>query len=116
MIIGFLLCFGFLTACTATTTTWRPPHRGAFAPIPVDNETSQLSEGDIAPNPIGSGSTLNSFRNDSAALWPRGRVPYRIDEDEWAGVREPVFLDVQIQNINISLQKIEAAVPCIDFE
>ena len=97
MIIGFLLCLGFFTACRATTTTttatttttttttsttttkWRPPYRGAFAPVPTDSETdSQLSEGDIAPNPLGSGSTLHSYRSKSAALWSRGRVPYRI--------------------------------------
>ena len=133
MIIGFLLCLGFFTACRATTTTttattttttttsttttkWRPPYRGAFAPVPVDNDTSQFLEGDIAPNPIGSGSTLNSFRNDSAALWSQGRVPWRIDEDEWKGIWEPVFLDEAIENITNSLRKIEAGVPCIDFE
>ena len=118
MIIGYLLCLGFLTACRATTTTrWRPPYRGAFAPVPADSETdSQLSEGDIAPKSLGSGSTLNYYLSDSASLWSRGRVPWRIEEYEWKGIWEPVFLDEAIQNISISLEKIKAGVPCIDFE
>ena len=121
MIIGYLICLGFLTACRATTaptnttTRWRPPHRGAFAPVPADSGTSPLSEGDIAPKPRGSGSTLSSYLADKAALWPYGRVRYRIDEDVWEGKWDPVFSDDQIQNISISLQKIEAGVPCIDF-
>ena len=131
MLIGYLLCLGFLTSSKAWRPRhrgWRPPHRGAFAPAPAHPETgSRLTEGDIAlgssrnrkgtgSRVFGSGPTLNSFRRDSADLWPRGGVPYRIDEDEFRGIWEPVFLDSHIRNITISLEKIEAGVPCIEFQ
>ena len=114
MLNRYLLCLGFLTSSGA----WRPPHRGAFAPVPADNGTAGdlLSEGDIASHTFGSSLTLDSFRADEAALWPGGKVRYRIAEDEWKGVWEPVFRDDQIENISISLRKIEEGVPCIDFE
>ena len=38
-----------------------------------------------------------------------------IATDEWEGVVEPVFLDSQIENITIALQKITDGVPCIHF-
>jgi len=62
-----------------------------------------------------SGSALNSFLKPTTSLWPFGRVPYRIDTEEWGGVVEPVFWDDQIENITQALQKIETGVPCIDF-
>ena len=92
MIIGYLVCLWFFAACRAT----RPPQRGAFAPVQDDSDTPNLIEGDIAlpPNVQGSGSALNTFLKTTRALWPRGRVPYRIDTDEWeVGIQEPVFLD-----------------------
>ena len=115
MIIRCLFCLGFLSAACRGS---RPPRRGAFAPVPPDSDTSHLIEGDIAllPHPLGSESALNSFLRAKKALWPRGRIPYRIDEDEWAGIVEPVFLDSQIENITQALRKIETGVPCIDFE
>ena len=114
MIIGCLLCLGFLSASCRGP---RPPHRGAFAPVPPDWDTSHLIEGDIAlHNPLGSELDLNSFLKAKTALWPKGRIPYRIDEDEWDGNVEPVFLDSQIENITQALRKIETGVPCIDFE
>ena len=96
MLPGSLLCLGFLTACRAS----RPPRRGAFAPVPPESDTPHLIEGDIAllPHPLGSESALNSFRKDETAIWPRGRIPYRIDEYECDGIVEPVFLDSQIEN------------------
>ena len=114
MIICFLLCLGFL----ATSRGSRPPRRGAFAPVPPDSETPLIVEGDIAlaPHPLGSDAALHTFLKAKTALWPRGRIPYRIDEYEWDGTVEPVFLDSQIENITQALQKIEAGVPCIDFK
>ena len=115
MIIGCLLCLGFLSASCRGP---RPPRRGAFAPIPSDSDTSYLIEGDIAllPHPLGSEAALTSFVKDKTSLWPKGRIPYRIDEDEWDGTVEPVFLDSQIENITQALRKIETGVPCIDFK
>ena len=115
MIIGFLVCIWVLAECRAS----RPPRPGAFAPVPDDLDTPNLIEGDIAlpPNVHGSGSALNTFLRATRALWPRGRVPYRIDTDEWeVGVLEPVFLDSQIENITQALRKIETGVPCIHFK
>ena len=115
MISGLLSCLWILTSCGAS----RPPRRGSFAAAQLDSHNSSLVEGDIAlpPNPHGSGSALNAFLKDRKALWPRGRVPYRIDTDEWdEGIVEPVFLDSQIENITQALQKIESGVPCIDFK
>ena len=119
MIIDYLLFLVFLTGCGAATSRqkWRPPHRGASAPVPAGNGTdSHLWEGDIAQRPLGSGSSLNSYRVDNtSSLWLKGRVPYRIAEYEWDGITDPVFLDADIEKIHISLKKIEAGVPCIDF-
>ena len=115
MIIGCLLCLGFLSASCKGS---RPTRRGAFAPVPPDSDTSHLIEGDIAllPHPLGSEEALNSFLKAETALWPKGRISYRIDEDEWDGIVDPVFLDSQIENITQALRKIENGVPCIDFE
>ena len=68
------------------------------------------------PHPLGSESALNSFLKAKTALWLKGRIRYRIDEDEWDGTVEPVFLDSQIENITQALRKIETGVLCIDFE
>ena len=114
MIVSLLCLWGFAT-CRAS----RPPRRGAFAPIQGDTATPHLIEGDIAlpPNLHGTGSPLNTFLKATRSLWPRGRVPYRIDQDEWeVGVLEPVFLESQIENITQALHKIEMGVPCIDFK
>ena len=114
MIVG-LLCLWTFMACEAS----RPPRRGAFAPVPDDSDTHHLIEGDIAlpPNIHGSGPALNTFLKATRSLWPRGRVPYRIDTDEWEErIREPVFLDSQIDNITQALRKIETGVPCINFK
>ena len=114
--IGYLFCLWVFTACRAS----RPPRRGAFAPVVQgDSDTLRLIEGDIAlpPNLHRTGSALNTFLRSTRALWPRGRVPYRIDQDEWeVGIKEPVFLDSQIENITQALRKIETGVPCIDFK
>ena len=115
MILGCLLCLWFFTASCKGS---RPPRRGAFAPVPPDFDTSHLIEGDIAllPHPLGPVSALNSFLKAKTALWPKGRIPFHIDEDEWDGNVKPVFLDSQIENITQALRKIETGVPCIDFE
>ena len=110
-----LLCLWILMACEAS----RPPRRGAFAPVQDALDTPHLIEGDIAlsPNVHGVGPVQNTFLKATKALWPRGRVPYRIDQDEWeVGVKEPVFLDSQIENITQALGKIKTGVPCIDFK
>ena len=116
MIVRHLISLGVFAVCAAT----RPPHRGGFAPVPNSSDTTlRLIEGDIAlpPNLDGSTLALNTFLKSTKALWPRGRVPFRIDTEEWeVGVVEPVFLDSQIKNITIALQKIETGVPCIDFK
>ena len=44
-----------------------------------------------------------------------GIVHYRIEEDEYEGVVEPVFTDAQIANITTALEQIETEVPCIEF-
>ena len=113
MIVVYLVFLWVFAACRA----FRPPRRGTFAPIQDDSNTPHLIEGDIAL-PTGlhmSGSVLNSFLKPTTSLWPRGRVPYRIEMEEWGGVMEPIFLDDQIENITQALQKIETGVPCIDF-
>ena len=76
-----------------------------------------LIEGDIALPPHHHGTALHAFLRRKLSLWPHGRIPYRIDEEDYDygfGI-EPVFLDSQILNITIALQKIEAGVPCIKF-
>ena len=114
MIVGLLFLW-VSAACRAS----RPPRREAFAPVQDDSDTPHLIEGDIVlPRSLHwSGSALNTFLRSTRALWPRGKVPYRIDTDEWEfGVMEPVFLDSQIENITQALWKIETGVPCIDFK
>ena len=43
-------------------------------------------------------------------------MPYRIEEIEWKGVMEPIFLDNQIGNITLALGKIMTDVPCLKFQ
>ena len=114
MIFRDLLFLSILSILRAT----RPSQRGDFAPVPTVDYASHLIEGDIAlpPHPLGSEAALNSFLKAKKSLWPRGRVHYRIEEDEWNGIMEPVFLDSQIANITLALRKIEAGVPCINFK
>ena len=85
---------------------------GAEAPV------TALVEGDIAvpETHLNSGKALDAFLTETAALWPRGYVPYRIDTFEWAGVVEPIFLDDQIDNITLALGKIMTDVPCLKFQ
>ena len=98
-----------------TCAAFRPSRRGEFAPNPGHSD-SNLEEGDIAEqgNLPGSRTALNAFLK-APALWQRGRVPYRIETDEWEGVVEPVFLDGQIAKIRQALGQIEMEVPCIQF-
>ena len=115
MILCYLICFWILAPCKAS----RPPNRGSFASPEPDVDTPNLIEGDIVlpPNVQGSSSALNTFLKSKKALWPRARVPYRIETYEWEeGLVEPVFLDSQIENITLALQRIETGVPCIDFK
>ena len=88
--------------------------------MPVE-ETSfpyhpNLIEGDIAlsPHQNETGSALNAFLRNKFSLWPKGKIPYKIDEEDF-GFGEPVFLDSQIKNITNALQKIESGVPCLEF-
>ena len=115
MLLCYLICFWILAPCKGS----RPPNRGSFASPEPGVDTPNLIEGDIAlpPNVQGSSSALNTFLKSKKALWPRARVPYRIETYEWEeGLVEPVFLDSQIENITLALQRIETGVPCIDFK
>ena len=44
----------------------------------------------------------------------KGIVHYRIEEDEYEGVVEPVFSDAQIANITEALQQIETGGPALN--
>ena len=80
--------------------------------------TPNLTQGDIAVpvSHIGTDEdALDAFVTDQKALWMTGIVHYRIEEDEYEGVVEPVFSDAQIANITDALQQIETGVPCIEF-
>ena len=92
--------------------------RGEFAQAAQDSISSNLIQGDIAVpvSHIGTDEdALDSFVNDQKALWMKGIVHYRIEEDEYEGIVEPVFSDAQIANITEALQQIETGVPCIEF-
>ena len=108
MLMALYLLFG-------TSAAFRASRRGEFAPNPGRSDAN-LEEGDIAEqgNLLGSGTALNSFLK-APALWHRGRVPYRIENDEWEGEVEPVFLDRQIDQIRQALGQIEREIPCIHF-
>ena len=91
--------------------------RGEFAPA-QDKISPNLMQGDIAVpvNNTGTGEVpLYGFVTDQKALWMTGIVPYRIDEDEYEGIWEPVFTDDQIANITTALGQINSEVPCIRF-
>ena len=91
--------------------------RGEFAP--AQNASSpNLVQGDIAVpvNQTGADEDVQyAFVTDQKALWMNGIVHYRIEEDEYEGVVEPVFSDNQITNITTALDQIETEVPCIEF-
>ena len=92
--------------------------RGDFAQASQDSISPNLIQGDIAVpvSHIGADEdALDSFVSDQKALWMKGIVHYRIEEDEYEGVVEPVFSDAQIANITEALQQIEKGVPCIEF-
>ena len=117
MFVGALL-----VALFATCGAFRPSRRGEFAPNPAGDADPHLEEGDIAEmedhhlgSGEGSGESQNAFITETKRLWPRGVVYYRIETDEWGGVKEPIFLDEQVDNITKALGQIENDVPCIDF-
>ena len=75
-------------------------------------------QGDIAVPVSQTGAdedTQYAFVTDQKALWNTGIVRYRIEEDEYEGVVEPVFTDAQIENITTALGQIETEVPCFEF-
>ena len=91
--------------------------RGEFAPA-TDTISPNLVQGDIAVPVSQTGAdedALDAFVTDQKALWMNGIVRYRIEEDEYEGVVEPVFSDNQITNITTALDQIETEVPCIEF-
>ena len=91
--------------------------RGEFAPA-QDTISLNLMQGDIAVpvSHIGADEdTMDAFVTDQKALWMTGVVRYRIQEDEYEGIVEPVFTDDQIANITTALEQIENEVPCIQF-
>ena len=91
--------------------------RGEFAPA-QDTVSPNLMQGDIAVpvSHIGADEdALDAFVIDQKALWMTGIVRYRIEEDEYEGVVEPVFTEDQIANITKALEQIETEVPCIEF-
>ena len=91
--------------------------RGEFAPA-EDTVSPNLMQGDIAVpvSHIGADEdALDAFVIDQKALWMTGIVRYRIEEDEYEGVVEPVFTEDQIANITKALEQIETEVPCIEF-
>ena len=91
--------------------------RGEFVPA-EDTLSPNLMQGDIAVPESrvgGEDDALDAFVTDKKALWMTGIVRYRIEEDEYEGVVEPVFTDDQIANITKALEQIETEVPCIEF-
>ena len=88
--------------------------RGNFVP-PKTNST--LVEGDIVVREthLDSGKALDAFLTEETSLWPRGYMPYSIEEIEWKGVMEPIFLDNHIDNISLDLGNIMMDVHCLKF-
>ena len=116
-IIWLLGCFGLVGANPSRVGKKSGLQRGEFAP-PEDTISPNLMQGDIAVpvSHIGADEdTFDAFVNDQKALWMNGIVRYRIEEDEYEGVVEPVFSDAQIANITTALEQIETEVPCIEF-
>ena len=92
--------------------------RGEFAPAAKDTISPNLMQGDIAVpvSHIGADEdVLDAFVINQKALWMTGIVRYRVEEDEYEGVIEPVYTDAQIANITEALEQIETEVPCIEF-
>ena len=56
-----------------------------------------------------------AFLGNTSILWTGGEVPWRIETDDWDGIKEPVFTDAQIANITSAIQHIQKEVPCIVF-
>ena len=111
-----------LLAWCGFTCKSSPPSRRRTSLGPSVGETSlpyhpNLIEGDIALSPHlnETGPALNAFLKNKFSLWPKGKIPYKIDEGDFGFGIEPVFLDSQITNITLALKKIEAGVPCIEF-
>ena len=91
--------------------------RGEFAPV-QDTISPNLVQGDIAVPVNNTGAdedALYAFVTDQKALWNKGIIHYRIEEDEYEGIWEPVFTVEQIENITTSLNLINSEVPCIRF-
>ena len=112
-LVGF---FGLVRSDPAKVGRKSGLQRGEFAPA-QDTISSNLVQGDIAVpvNRTGADDVMYGFVTDQKALWNKGIIPYRIEEDEYEGNWEPVFTDAQIANITTSLGQIEAEVPCIRF-
>ena len=62
---------------------------------------------------LNSGKALDAFLTEETSLWPRGYMPYSIEEIEWKGVMEPIFLDNHIDNISFLWGNIMMDVPCL---
>ena len=91
--------------------------RGEFSPA-QNTSSFNLVQGDIAVpvSHVGADeAALYAFVTDQKALWMTGVVHYRIEEDEYEGVVEPVYTEAQIANITTALEQIETEVPCIEF-
>ena len=91
--------------------------RGEFTPA-QDTISPNLMQGDIAVpvSHIGADEdALDAFVIDQKALWMTGIVRYRIEEDEYEGIVEPVYTEEQIANITKALHQIQTEVPCIEF-
>ena len=91
--------------------------RGEFATA-QDTISPNLVQGDIAVPVNNTGADENAlyaFVTDQKALWNKGIIHYRIEEDEYEGIWEPVFTEEQIANITTALGQINSEVPCIRF-
>ena len=116
-IIWLLGCVGLVGSNPPRVGKKSGLQRGEFAP-PEDTISPNFVQGDIAVPVSQSGAdedALYAFVTDQKALWMNGIVHYRIEEDEYEGVVEPVFSDNQITNITTALDQIETEVPCIEF-
>ena len=90
--------------------------RGNFVPPQQTNRS--LVEGDIAvpETHLETEQALDAFLNETTNLWPNGFIPYTFETFEWNGKKEPIFLDDQIENVNLALGKIMTGVPCLKFQ
>ena len=88
-------------------------------PARQSRPTPTLIQGDIAvaeEDHHGTGEELSAFLSKPSALWPQGSIYFRIEEDEWEGVVEPIFTVEQVKNISEAHKRIMEAVPCIKFK